>query len=211
MPTLHSYAAGTYDGKWVMLMGRTNGLHGFATSGSTNFPVASANREVWVVDPVTKQSWHRSLADASSGIGTQLLNELSSTNAQAEQVGNRLYITGGYGATTPSGGGFQTFNELASIDLAGITNWVINGTGAAVDSIRTIHDDAFRVTGGSMLAMNGRMHLIFGQNFTGGYNPNANGAYTQQVRSFDIVDDGTNLAVSNMTATTPDEAYRRRI
>ena len=29
LPTLQSFASGTYDGKWVLLAGRTNGLHGF--------------------------------------------------------------------------------------------------------------------------------------------------------------------------------------
>jgi len=210
LPTLHSFASAQYDGKWIILMGRTNGLHGFANGGPTNFPAASANNEVWVVDPITKQSWHRALDDPSSGISSQLFYELTSTSPQDQQVGNRLYITGGYGVSNSSGGGFQTFNELAAIDLPGITNWVINGTGSAADSIRSIHDDAFRVTGGAMCEMNGRMHLVFGQNFTGGYNPNANGAYSKQVRSFDIVDDGTDLSIANLTTTTPDDAYRRR-
>ena len=49
-PTLQSFASGTYDGKWVMLAGRTNGLHGFGQSGSANFPAASQNRDVWVID-----------------------------------------------------------------------------------------------------------------------------------------------------------------
>src|SRR4051794_24984174 len=41
MPTLHSYTAAQYDGKWILFGGRTNGLHGFEQSGAVNFPPAS--------------------------------------------------------------------------------------------------------------------------------------------------------------------------
>ena len=34
LPTLQSFAAGEYDGKWVLIAGRTNGLHGFTNSGA---------------------------------------------------------------------------------------------------------------------------------------------------------------------------------
>jgi hypothetical protein len=204
-PTLQSFAAGMYDGKWVMLAGRTNGIHGFGQSGSQNFPPAAQNKEVWVVDPVTKQTWRRSLA-TDTGITPMQLAHLSSTNTQFAQVGSRLYITGGY-ASGPAG--FQTYNFLSSIDLPKLTDWVMNGTGTATGAIRSINDEGFRVTGGAMYPMNGRMHLVFGQNFTGGY-PGGSGVYTQQVRSFDIIDDGTNLSIENYSATTPDPNYRRR-
>ena len=204
-PTLQSFAAGTHDGKWVMLAGRTNGLHGFGSSGSQNFPSASQNRDVWVIDPVTKQSWSRSLT-SDAGLTPLQLAALSSTNTQAAQVGQRLYVTGGYGQG-PSG--FQTYNTLSAIDLPAISDWVINGTGSASGAIRTINDEAFRVTGGAMYPMNGRMHLVFGQNFQGGY-PGGTGIYTKQVRSFAIVDDGVNLATANFSATPQDPNFRRR-
>jgi hypothetical protein len=204
-PTLQSFAAGMHDGKWVMLAGRTNGIHGFGQSGSQNFPPAAQNKEVWVVDPVTKQTWRRSLA-TDTGITPMQFAHLSSTNTQFAQVGSRLYVTGGY-ASGPAG--FQTYNFLSSIDLPSLTDWVMNGTGTAAGAIRSINDEAFRVTGGAMSPMNGRMHLVFGQNFTGGY-PGGSGVYTQQVRSFDIIDDGTNLSIENYSATTPDPNYRRR-
>ena len=39
---------------------------------------------------------------------------------------------------------------------------------------------------------------------------NSNGVYTRQVRSFDIVDDGANLSITNVSTSTPDDDYRRR-
>jgi hypothetical protein len=61
-----------------------------------------------------------------------------------------------------------------------------------------------------MYEMGGRMHLVFGQDYEGGYTPGLNGTYTRQVRSFEMVDDGTNLSFANLTMTTPEDFYRRR-
>jgi hypothetical protein len=208
LPTLHSYSVGTHDGKWVMLAGRTNGLHGFTTSGSANFPPASQNREVWVIDPASGQSWHRSLQDPSSGLSGNDVAALTTTNNQFMQRGDRLYMVGGYGANATSG--FSTQNALSAIDLPGIVDWVTTGSGTASNHIRMVRDNTFRVTGGAMYEMGGRAHLVFGQNFLGGYIPGSNGDYTRQVRSFDIVDDGTTLGFSNLTQTSPLSEYRRR-
>jgi hypothetical protein len=208
LPTLQSYAAGVYDGKWVLIAGRTNGLHGFTSVGKDNFPVADQNREIWVIDPLAKQSWHRSLA-TDSAVSAQLLAELTPTNTEFVQVGDRLYMVGGYGAKG-SGSGFTTHDALSAIDLAGIADWVVNGTGHATDHIRQLHGESFRVTGGAMYAMNGRMNLVFGQDFEGGYVPGSSGVYTNQVRRFDIVDNGTSLAIANVSASTPAADFRRR-
>jgi hypothetical protein len=104
----------------------------------------------------------------------------------------------------------NTFDTLSAINLPGMVDWVVGGSGAAVDHVRQISDPLFRVTGGDMYEINGRTHLVFGQDFQGNYAPNTNGIYTNQVRSFDIVDDGVTLAIENATSTTPDPNYRRR-
>src|SRR5689334_3795313 len=124
LPTLHSYAAGTYDGKWIMLAGRTNGLHGFGQTGQQNFPPQYQNKDVWVIDPVTRQSWHRALTSDTTLSPLQLA-ALSSTNMEFAQVGNHLYVAGGYGQGPTNS--FQTYDLLSSIDLGGITQWVMNG------------------------------------------------------------------------------------
>jgi hypothetical protein len=208
LPTLHSYAVGSYDGKWVMVAGRTNGLHGFTASGQTNFPPASQNRDVWVIDPVSGQSWNRSLQSASSGLSSNDVAALTTTNNQFMQRGNSLYMIGGYGANATSG--FSTHNALSAINLPGIIDWVTTGSGSATNHIRMVRDEAFRVTGGAMHEIEGRTHLVFGQNYIGGYIPGQTGQYTQQIRSFDIVDDGTNLSFNNLTQSTPLPEYRRR-
>ncbi len=212
LPTLHSYAAAHYDDKWILFAGKTNGLHTFDTTGPNGFTPETQNREVWVIDPVAKQSWRRSLEGAGGGLTTTELNSLTPTNNQFYQRGDRLYMTGGYGVQsmqgdTPING---TFNQLSAISLPGIVNWVMTGAGVAKDHIRQITDNTLRVTGGAMYEIDGRTHLVFGQSFSGNYNPNKNGSYTNQVRSFDIVDDGTTLSIANITSTPMDDNYRRR-
>lgn len=211
VPTLHSFAAGEVDGKWVIIGGRSNGMHGFENIGVLNFPEEFANREVWVIDPVTQQTWSRSIEGAGGGFTSVEIASLSTTNNQFEQVGDRLYMTGGYGVSSVGDiFNFETFDRLTAVDLPGLSDWVINGTGTASDHVRQISDPMFKVTGGAMYELGGQMQLVFGQDFDGSYTPGTNGQYTNQVRRFEIVDDGTNLSVTNVSATTPLPEYRRR-
>jgi hypothetical protein len=130
------------------------------------------------------------------------VNSLTPANNQFYQRGDRLYVTGGYGLiTAPSTN--STFDKLTAIDLPGMIDWVVNNAGTAKDHVRQVSDPLFRVTGGAMYEMGGRTHLVFGQDFQGNYNPNKNGTYTNQVRSFNIVDDGVTLSITNSTTTTP--------
>ncbi|MCA9234215.1 MAG: PEP-CTERM sorting domain-containing protein [Planctomycetales bacterium] len=208
LPTLHSYARAEYDGKWLLIAGRTNGVHGFENPGFDNFPAESQNKDVWVIDPATGQSWSRALDDGASGLNEAEALSLSPTNNQFYQSGDRLYMTGGYGFN--GAGGLGTHDALTAIDVPEMMDWVVNGAGTAKDALRQIHDDLFKVTGGAMYEVDGRTHIVFGQDFDGVYSPFSNGAYTRQVRSFDIVDDGTSLSVENISSTSPTFAYRRR-
>ncbi|MGI9457293.1 MAG: hypothetical protein ACR2NU_12085 [Aeoliella sp.] len=204
LPTLQSFAAAQYDGKWVLMAGRTNGLHGFTETPSLNFPTAFRSHDVWVVDPVTGQSWSRSLeTDPNSGLSAAEVVSIGTTNNQFVQQGDRLYMVGGYT-------GQGTESKLTAIDLAGMVDWVQNGTSMASDHIRQTSDTMFAVTGGAMYDIDGTTHLVFGHNFVGGYRPGKTGIYTKQVRSFEIVDDGTTLSFTNASSTAEVDAYRRR-
>lgn len=211
LPTLHSYAVGTFDNKWVFISGRTNGLHGFDSVlfPEENFPIQHQNRDVWVVDLDTKQSWSRPLDDPTSGLTEAQILSLATTNNQFYQRNETLYLTGGYGVFE-NGEDFGTFDALSAIDLPGLGAWVVNGSGSAAANIRQIHDPIFQVTGGGMHEIDGKTHLVFGQDFDGVYTPFGDGSYTRQVRSFEIVDDGTNLSVAQVSSTPIVDAYRRR-
>ncbi len=209
MPTLQSFAAATHQGRWLLIAGRTQGLHGLGHGGLNSFPPALQNRELWVMDPQAKQSWHRSLEDKAAGLSTAAVDSLSTTNAQFYAWEGKLYMVGGYGFDRETSG-FITYDALTAVDLAGIINWVQSGQGTAAQHIRQIHDPLFRVTGGAMLRASRTTHLVFGQDFRGGYNPLRNGVYTKQVRSFAVTDDASGLSVANVIQSPQQEAFRRR-
>ncbi len=213
LPTLQSFAKATFDGNWVMLAGRTNGLHNFTADGIQNFPPKYQNTDVWVVDPATHQVWSRSLADVSSGLSQTAIDSLSATNTLSHQDGETLFVAGGYvyDSTTNN---FTTYNALTAIDLPSLVRWVKgeDATLAANAILQVAGEEAtdgsyeggfFEVTGGGLHQLGDRFFLVFGQNFAGPYIPGRNGVYTSQVRGFDIVYDmarGT-LSYENVLAS----------
>lgn len=213
VPTLHSFAAAHYQGQWVVVAGQTNGMHGFDIDRES-IPERQQNSDVWVIDPVAKQTWSRSLLPgvADSGLTEPQLLSLTPANTQFEQVGDRLYMTGGFGDDSlidPTSR--DTFSTLTAFDLPGLVNWAKGGAGTAIDHIRQVSDPLFKVTGGEMSQLDGQMHLVFGQDFNQAYQNNAvNGEYTKQVRTFAIQDDGATLGFTEVQRTNPEEHFRRR-
>jgi hypothetical protein len=209
VPTLQSYALGVSNNLWVIVAGRTNGLHNFTADGFQNFPPAYQNTVVWVIDPVNKQTWSRALDDPTSGLTVQQVDALSATNTESVQVGDRLYIAGGY-VYDRTADDFTTFSTLTALDLAGVVDWVQGGVGTLATHLRQTSDPTLKVAGGELRMINGRALLVLGQDFEGPYTVASNGNYTQQVRTFDIVDDGVTLSIANISASAPLPEYRRR-
>lgn len=209
---IHSNVSAVYDGKWLLFAGRTNGMHGF-NADPYNFPAWKQNISVCVVDPVQGTSQFRNLTDAGSGLTQAQIDQLSVTSCQFYQKDNTIYMTGGYGIDTGTGD-FTTKNILTAVNIPGLINWVESG-GSAASNFRQIVDSTFQVTGGYMAKIKSNPTLlVFGQDFEGFYfDSTFNGVYTQQVRKFDINDDGTNLSVTILPSDPPspgDPNYRRR-
>lgn len=207
---IHSGAVGQEGSKYLFIAGRTNGLHGFSNSG--DFPPSQQNRTVFVVDTCQKTVCFRSLDDKLSGLNQAQIDTLSAVSPQSYQLGNTLYITGGYGIDSATDT-FSTKDTLTAINVSGLIHWVThpNCSSRASNYIRQISNPVFQVTGGAMVQFGDcPTLLIFGQNFIGNYTTSSNGIYTRQVRKFDIIDDGTCLTVRGISATNPDPNFRRR-
>lgn len=209
---IHSYAQAVYNGKWILLAGRTNGMHGFNFTG--NFPPPAQNTVVYVIDPIAKTVFSRDLMDPASGLVQAQIDLLSVTSPQSYQRNHTLYITGGYGVETATGL-FSTKPYLSAIDIPGLIQWVTHPSSqeTAVKHIRFLFDPIFQITGGYMARGEGDTTLlIFGQNFTGQYTPGSNGKYSRQVRRFNIHDDGEHLSikVKKSSPQFPNPHYRRR-
>lgn len=215
MPTLHSVAAAKWDGQWILLAGRTSGLHGL--TGQNAFDPQFENREVWIIDPVNKQTWRKTLLETNpaSGLTADGVDSLSSVNTQFHQTDERLIIVGGYGYKR-SVAAHKTYDTLTFIDLPGLVDWVKQPPGSettqAADHIRQLRDPYFQVTGGSLEKLHGEYQLVMGQNYDGAYRPFFNGIYTNQVRRFQVVEGptGPTVPVESMLATAPQPEYRRR-
>ncbi|MEO1496749.1 MAG: hypothetical protein AAFV43_06320 [Planctomycetota bacterium] len=212
VPTVHSFIAGEHAGQWVVVGGLTNGLHGFDLNDA-DVPGRRTNRDVWVIDPHTRETWARTIdaGDAGSGFTELEVLSLTTANAQFEQVGDTLYKVGGYGDNDPANPDDRgTFSTLSAIDLPGIVDWVKGGAGQAADHVRQISDPLFTVTGGDLYEIDGQMHLVFGQDYQGRYRGRLTGEYTNQVRTFTIQDDGGSLGFTTVGSSTPSAEFRRR-
>jgi len=183
---LHSFVSASYEGKWLLLAGRTDGLNDL--NDPNNFSAASQNKIVYVIDPVKRTVEFKSLADPTSGLTQQQIDQLSVSSPQFYQDKKTLYIAGGYGFDSTTGL-FSTKDSLTAIDMPGLIHWV---TGVlpwetASRHLRQTFNAVFQVAGGYMshTRKNGTL-LIFGQNNT---------TYNQQVRRFHIKDSGKKLSV----------------
>jgi hypothetical protein len=107
---------------------------------------------------------------------------------------------------------FTTYDTLSKINVHGMIDAVIDG-GDVAAQVKQIQDPRMGVTGGEMNMLGDRTYLVFGQNFQGGYNGNTadySQIYTDEVRSFRIVDKGKTLAIAGYRAQRDPVSFRRR-
>jgi len=208
-PTLQSFVDGRFDGKWVFIGGRTDGLH--QRQPFAAFDPDYNNLHIYVVDIVTKQVWTAPLA----GLPTDLVEQLQSANMEFVQRGNVLYIIGGYGYSQDAGE-WVTYPYLTAVDLAGLVPAVV--AGQPVNTyFRQLTDERLRVTGGYLGLLNDEFYLVGGQVFQGRYNPHGPDhgpgfyqKYSNAIKRFGIEDDGSAMAVTNFTEIVDTVNLHRR-
>lgn len=127
IPALHSFARATGPGgQWLIVSGRTNGLHTFTQSSGTNppdnaFPPQQANANLWVIDPVAQKAYPPAPVPAPP-----LGDSLTVTNALSYQDGDTLYVAGGYGNQTGTQT-MTTFPTITAIPVSATINAIMNG------------------------------------------------------------------------------------
>ena len=109
---------------------------------------------------------------------------------------------------------FKTYDTLTALSVSGLAQAVINGGEVTrLAGIRQMSDPRLAVTGGEMAMLNGRTYLVFGHNFQGGYNgatASIAQVYTDEIRSFRIIDTGRRLAIFDYRAQRDPVDFRRR-
>lgn len=203
---LQAYAFGQYNGKWLIVGGRLDGLH--RRQPFAAFDIAGNNNQIIVIDPVSQQKWTAPLTSLS----VALQEQLSSTNMEFHQEGNYLYIIGGYGYNTASAAR-KTFDNLTAINVPSAINAVIGGT-SITSFFRQISDAQFAVTGGHLKKIDNTFYLIGGNKFDGNYNPMGHATYTQAytnaIRKFNLIDDGTTVTITHLPTITDATNLHRR-
>ncbi|HRH66482.1 MAG TPA: T9SS type A sorting domain-containing protein [Bacteroidia bacterium] len=207
VPATHSGAFAEWNGKWIFIGGRIDGLH--IMQAMQAFPTYGRNDSIYIVDPLTNT--HTSL-DA-----TQLLPDIyeavTSSNMQFYQDGRYLYMIGGYGRMATQNV-WKTFPSLVAVDLECLV--LASMTGSAPGAcFRQITDTNMAVAGGMLEKIDSTYYLVFGHRFDGMYaRTNLGGMFTQQytheIRRFSIRDNGVNLSLSNYSALQDTNLYHRR-
>jgi len=214
---IHSFAFAVYEGEWLLIAGRTNGLHNVNNTDPTSnsFPVSQQNTIVYVVNATTGASYYRSLYDPSSLLSQTQIDLLSVTNSlfYYSESKKTLYLIGGYGIDTVSNA-METKQALTAIDVPNLIKWVKNpaNSRSAFACLRFTFHPLLQLTGGVMWQSNEhRPYLLaFGQNFDGNYVTLSNGTYSQQIRPIQIIDNGRSVYVQPYDQPVPLPNYRRR-
>jgi hypothetical protein len=203
---VHSFAFAQSGSKWLIIGGRTNGMHGSSTNDG--FPDEFANNNVVVIDTTNWQFWKASLSTLPYAIA----DPLRSTNMQYHQEGSYLYMIGGYGKDSVLND-FVTYQTLSAINVDNIINAVVSSTSIA-PHIRQLKDTLFRVCGGELMKLGNYYHLMFGHDFQGRYSdpptPLFTQRYTNQLRKFILNDNGVSISISNVSAVTDTANFHRR-
>lgn len=206
VPPIHSFAFAQEGSKWLIVGGRTNGLHGFSTND--NFDVMYANEYIVVVDTTT---WTYSTASIL-GLPMNIKDPLRSTNMQYSVIGDYLYIAGGFGWDSTLSR-YDTYPTLTAIRIDSMINAVVTAQPIA-PHIRQITNTNLQVTGGEMMTIGDTSYLIFGHYFRGRYQETPGPIFVQvyenQIKKFVIDDDGTNLSVTYFGSITDTNNFHRR-
>ncbi len=162
-PALQSFAFASFDGKWLLLGGRKDGLH--RRQPWASFDEEGQNNYIYVVDPVLQKSWKQSVEKLPANIREQL----QSTNMEFTQTGNKLIIAGGYGYSKTKEDHI-TFPNLTVIKVDSLMDQIMKAAPMDASFIQ-IKDERMAVTGGRMGQLGDTLILVGGQLFNGRYNP----------------------------------------
>ncbi len=209
MPELQSYVWASYEGKWLLIGGRTDGLH--QRQPFAAFLAADNNTNMYIIDPQTFEIWQSSVVD----LPTNLEEQLQSTNMNFSQVGDKLFVIGGYGYSN-SAADHITFPFLTVIDVPQLMVAIINGTSTDAAFLQ-YENEIYANTGGQLNYLENRFYLCGGQYFEGRYNPMGpdHGAgfiqnYSNAIHSFVLEEVNSEWQMSDLITWTDVDVLHRR-
>ncbi len=208
-PGVHSFSMGEHDGKWLVVGGRTDGLH--RRQPWAAFLPEDNNVNAYVIDPATLSVWAAPL----TSLPTIQFEQLQSTNMEFTQRDTVLYVIGGYGRSDMQND-HVTHALLTAINLPGAIAAVMGGA-AIAPHFRYVEDSRMAVTGGYLHFLDGKFYQVGGQYFEGRYNPQGpnNGPgfiqqYTEAIQQFRIEDNGSTLIIADYSEQVDAAHLHRR-
>ena len=192
LPGLQSFAWAKLDGKWIIIGGRTDGLH--RRQPFASFDQSGNNTNIYLVNSKTETVQSVSINSLNAGIKEQL----QSTNMQFHQDGKNLILIGGYGFSNTVGNHI-TFPNISVINLELLIE-KIESNESISEAISQITDQRFAVTGGHLGKINQKYYLVGGNRFDGRYNPMGGNsyvqAYTNSIQKFKLNISGSVITIS---------------
>lgn len=215
LPALQSFAFGETDSCWLLLGGRTNGFHGFGAQ--QNFPVRKANLYAYAYNTYT----HKLDSLPVDSLAEPLKWQYRATNMQHVQVGDNLYVCGGYGAQIMGNDTAYVTNDVFSrINVPQMVQAIRSGNiGSFRQSVVYDQNPIVSSTGGELFKLtDGQFFLVLGHNFTGKYSDStAQQVYLDSVRVFTVTETPTSVSINNnsiryISDNLPDNTtqFRRR-
>lgn len=209
LPGLQSFAAAQYNGRWILIGGRTDGLH--MKQPFASFHPDYNNTQIVVVDVQKRNVQTASLLQLPDALAEQL----QSSNMQFVQQGSWLYLVGGYGFSA-SQKKFVTHPRLTAVNLPALIEAIENKRSIKQCFI-TLEDERMAVTGGGLGLLQDEMFLVGGQRFTGRYNPHGPNhgpgfvqQYTNAIRRFRVHNNGSSLIITNYSESKDTAELHRR-
>jgi len=167
LPALQSFVFAKSGNYWLLMGGRTNGFHGFGSA--TDFPFKKANKFIYVYNTAT----NKLDSMAAANLPAVLREQYTSSNMQHFQVGNYLYVSGGYGefhAKLPDST-WTTYSTLSRVNISAMIKAIVTKNKAQfMASVVYAKDPITASTGGEMYKLpDGKFYLVLGHRFMGTY------------------------------------------
>src|SRR5579871_5610834 len=168
-PRLQSFAWAEWDGKWILLAGRTSGYHGVGAA-EADFLRAASNDRIWVIDSGAHGSAHTysfPVAQLPASLAA-VKDQWLSSNPLFFQDQTTLYLAGGYGLN--STGKWVTYPILSAVDLPALIEGVMRGQDTFSKTISWTTSDLVQSAGGELIKLDdGMFYLAGGHVFMGSY------------------------------------------
>jgi hypothetical protein len=218
-PRLQSFAWAEWEGKWILLAGRTTGYHGVGTADA-DFPRDRSNDRIWVIDPGVSgmaKTYSFPVAQLPAHLNA-VKDQWISSNLLFFQDKATLYLAGGYGVN--SEGKWVTYSVLSSVDLPSLVKGVTEGRDTFSQTIAWTESPLVQSAGGALLKLDdGMFYLAGGHVFMGTYRDfegsneqattTASQSYLSEIRKLRIRRADGHLSVS-LVAAYPDPEFARR-